>query len=1515
MGCFLRALIARSATAIFGQPRQATNWRGGEPRFLASIVVAFALSLVLACTPGLAQAQISASCAQFNSDWANVNLVGGDPSLPTVFKDTQYAQFANGDTLTIHWTTSNSSVEEQTTIGAGAVFQALNDTTGDTLYLYEVGPGSPDGSGTTTLTMQAGQQFEFLAQGGNQTGQISVTATCATGAPQPTLTSIAPSSGVAGGGATATLRGTNLSGATSVTIGGTAATITGDTATSISVTTPAHAAGAADVVVTTAGGTATLPGGYTYLPAPTLTGASPASGPTGGGTSVTLSGTNLSGALSVTFGGTAATSFTVNSATSITVTTPAHAAGAADIEVMTDGGAVTLVGGYTYLAAPTLTVASPGNGPATGGTSVTLTGTNLSGATSVTFGGTAATSFTVNSAASITVTTPAHAAGAADIVVTTPSGAATLSGGYTYLAAPTLTVASPSNGPAVGGTSVTLTGTNLSGATSVTFGGTAATSFTVNSAASITVTTPAHAAGAADIVVTTPNGAATLSGGYTYLAAPTLTVASPSNGPAVGGTSVTLTGTNLSGATSVTFGGTAATSFTVNSAASITVTTPTHAAGAADIVVTTPSGAATLPGGYTYLSAPTLTAVSPASGPTAGGTSVTLTGTSLSGASSVTFGGTPATITSNTATSITVTVPAHAAGAADVVATTASGSVTLSGGYTYLATPTLTTASPANGPAGGGTSVTLTGTGLSGATSVTFGGTEATVDGSTSTSITVTTPAHAPGIVSIAVTTTGGAATLTNGYTYVAPLVVSPASGGLPAATVGTAYSEPLSASGGVTPYQYAVTSGALPAGLSLNTQTGAITGTPTTAGGASFTITATDADGVTGSATYTLTVNGLPPPVANPVSATVPANSSSQAITLNVGGGAPVSVAIVTPARHGLAVVSRASITYTPNRGFSGTDSFAYTATNASGTSLPATVNLTVQAPTLNFAPAAGTLPGATADSAYNQTITVTGGTAPYSYSVSGTLPAGLSFSNGTLSGTPTTAGTSSFTVTVTDANGATGQANFSITTTGPTPVAMNRTVQLAAGTSTTIDLTAGATGGPFDGVAIVSAPAASEGRASLSTVNGTYRLSFTAAAQASGTVVVGYTISNAWQTSAVATITFTVVARPDPSKDQEVIGLVNAEAQTAERFATTQIENFGSRIEQLHDERTRQADSFNIQVGVTQPNNAGGPQPTGASGAPGTVGQTAQAGPSQLPAGLPAGVSAKGETGLSTGDPTDPVEGGRLAGWTGGFVNFGSSDTSAIQLSHTLVGVSGGVDYRFSQNFTGGVGAGYGHDVSDIGENGTQSTGQAVSAAVYGSYHPSPVFIDAMVGASHLDFDSDRFVTTTGDIASGSRGGTQFFGSLTPGYEYRRESWLVSPYGRFQAAWTRLDAFTEGGAGAYDLAYGNQSLSMLSAVAGIRGELAIPKSWGVLSLKSRFEYTHDFAGSSWASLGYADTGTLPYGVDVLGLSHNSMSVEFGIEAQLEHGVALSFGYRGSFGFEDSAKDHTFLVKVRSKF
>jgi hypothetical protein len=379
--------------------------------------------------------------------------------------------------------------------------------------------------------------------------------------------------------------------------------------------------------------------------APAVTSVSPNSGPTTGGTTVTITGIKFTGATAVKFGSAPATSFTVNSDTSITATSPAGTA-IVDVTVTTAGGTspTSPADQFTYsLLVPTVTSVSPNTGATVGGTSVTVTGTNFIGTTAVKFGTTAATSFTVNSATSITATSPAGT-GTVDLTVTTPGGtsATVAADHFTFvLLAPTVTSVSPNTGPASGGTSVTITGANFTGATAVKFGTTAATSFAVNSATSITATSPAGT-GTVDVTVTTPGGtsAAVSADQFTYvLPLPTVASVSPNNGPPGGGTSVTITGTNFTGVTAVTFGTTAASSFTVNSATSITATSPAGS-GTVDVTVTTAAGTSVTGSGDQFnFKATTTTSLSSSINPSSFGQPVTFTAkvTGSSPAGPVTF--------------------------------------------------------------------------------------------------------------------------------------------------------------------------------------------------------------------------------------------------------------------------------------------------------------------------------------------------------------------------------------------------------------------------------------------------------------------------------------------------------------------------------------------------------------------------------------------------------------------------------------------------------------------------------------------------------------------------------------------------------------------------------------------------------------------------------------------------------------------------------------------------------------
>ncbi|MBK8207357.1 MAG: IPT/TIG domain-containing protein [Planctomycetes bacterium] len=174
--------------------------------------------------------------------------------------------------------------------------------------------------------------------------------------------------------------------------------------------------------------------------------------------------------------------------------------------------------------------------------------------------------------------------------------------------------------------------------------------------------------------------------------------------------------------------------------------------------------------------------VSPTTGSTAGGLTLTVTGVGLSGVTAARLGGAAVTALNVTSdTSLTFTAPAHAAGVVDLELDTAFTTVTAGSAFTYVAPPVLTGANPSTGLTTGGTAVTLTGTGFTGATSVTFGGTSATFTVVSDTTIDCTTPAHAAGAVSVIVTNPVGANGANTAFTYTVPAPtvsgVSPPSG------------------------------------------------------------------------------------------------------------------------------------------------------------------------------------------------------------------------------------------------------------------------------------------------------------------------------------------------------------------------------------------------------------------------------------------------------------------------------------------------------------------------------------------------------------------------------------------------------------------------------------------------------------------------------------------------------------------------------------------------------------------
>ena len=518
-------------------------------------------------------------------------------------------------------------------------------------------------------------------------------------------------------------------------------------------------------------------------------GVSPSLGSVAGGTTVMISGDDFTGATAVDFGSQSASSFTVNSDSQITAVAPAGTAGTVDVTVTTANGtsATSSADQFTYTAVPIVEAISTTAGPTAGGTTVTISGENLANATSVDFGGDAATKIVSDTADKIVAVSPADTAGTVDVTVTTANGTSATSSAdqFTYVAPPSVSGVSPNGAVTNTGTQVTISGTNLDNATAVDFGAVSvpAADFLSDWSDQIVVDCPLANAGTVDVRVITLGGTSAVSSSdkFIFVAPPTVNGMSSTQGPMVGGTSVTFTGTNFGSITAVTVGGFTAT-MKKHSSTSITIVTPPSAySGPFEVIMTVGQiGAAVLAGQFNYVASPTVTGINPSEGPLSGGVPVAITGMDLSGVTAVYFGNTRATnFAYNSELGEILAVSPKGKAGADDVTVVAAGSVSAVSAfdeYIYVAVPTITAISPASGPLNGGTKVTITGTNFSDVTQVDFGtfaANEFSVNAA-GTQITAVSPwDYSAGTVYVRVASAGGTSALTSKdkFTYIASVI------------------------------------------------------------------------------------------------------------------------------------------------------------------------------------------------------------------------------------------------------------------------------------------------------------------------------------------------------------------------------------------------------------------------------------------------------------------------------------------------------------------------------------------------------------------------------------------------------------------------------------------------------------------------------------------------------------------------------------------------------------------------
>lgn len=449
--------------------------------------------------------------------------------------------------------------------------------------------------GTATAGLHAGS-VQFYSNGAHSPHQAILRANVAAA---PTITTVTPT--LAARTSTATVTGTGLDRVTSVSLVGSNATagigtvvsvptFTNASSTTVSFAVPTTAVldGSYQVRLTALGGTVTSTASFTVLnDAPLLTAFTPTAGAKPG-TAVTITGKNFTRlgvpyATAVTFGGVNAPGFVVVNDTTITVTVPANGIDGR-IAVTTPSGVATSTAIFDVWLPPVVT--SVNVNPQRPGLAVTLTGSEFLGITALTLNGTAIATRTANAAGTtLTFTLPAAATNG-PLVITARGGAGT-SNVLLVNATPTITSFTPTSAGAGIGQVVTVNGRNYVGITSVTIG-TLSAPFTVVNTNQLTFTVPAGAA-TGTFSITGAFGTVRSAANLTILAPPTITSFTPARGGA--GVTVTITGTNLATATSVTIGGRPVTTFSTRTATRLVFVTPAGMTpGLAAISVTGPGG-------------------------------------------------------------------------------------------------------------------------------------------------------------------------------------------------------------------------------------------------------------------------------------------------------------------------------------------------------------------------------------------------------------------------------------------------------------------------------------------------------------------------------------------------------------------------------------------------------------------------------------------------------------------------------------------------------------------------------------------------------------------------------------------------------------------------------------------------------------------------------------------------------------------------------------------------------------
>ncbi|KQY75373.1 hypothetical protein ASD25_12625 [Brevundimonas sp. Root1423] len=696
--------------------------------------------------------------------------------------------------------------------------------------------------------------------------------------------------------------------------------------------------------------------------------------------------------------------------------------------------------------------------------------------------------------------------------------------------------------------------------------------------------------------------------------------------------------------------------------------------------------------------------------------------------------------------------------------------------------------------------------------------------------------------------------------------------------------------------------------------------------GADSFTYTATGPGGTSSPAAVGLTVATPPPPVVDaPAPVVVEPTEGPGTTSVDLSA---ISSGVVTdfrvedaPSGGSVSLVPPAGgttgwrLAYTPAPNFMGEDHVTLVAEGPGGDSAPAQFTFRVRgkAPdlegtstdgeTLTFEPTAGLVGGPFQGLVIIKqpeigSAEVVGLTIVYTRDA--TAPTRLRAAS---AASPSAVGRSSIEYVVVLPFGQSQPGAIAVNAVETTPELTPLTAATLAGRPVTVSLTDTATRGPFTGAAVVSV---SEGGSATIQQGGatgprTYDLTFTPSGDFTGVAVVTYTLSNAGGATQ-GQLVVTVNARPDPSADPEVRGLVSAQVDTARRFTRAQTDNFHRRLEQV-----RRGGSGGVSNSVSL--NFGA-DPLSADPREALRQQLGQRSDEASPFTEEPVLGAAPLAPMPTTTEAPPASGqdkpGPVGVWTAGAVDWGRRDADGQRdYRFTTSGLSAGLDAAVSDGVVLGAGVGYGQDRTKVGDNATLSEADSYLGAVYGSWRAAEgLVLDGVLGYGSLEYNSRRWSSDEGDYLFGERSGSMLFGSVSVALERTRRSLSWSPYARLSFGSVELDGFTETGSDVFALRYEALETDMLASTLGASFDWTLERRDGVLAPSLRMEWRHEFEGSQDQIVSYADWLASPdYVVGLERWARDSVSLGLGLQWRGVSGWTFGADYQGQLGSDLSSQ------------